>query len=221
MTEPALRRAVVAGASGLVGRELSRLLLADRRYSSVVLLLRRPLPELTSPRLQQRLVSFDALPALEPCDDIYVALGTTMAVAGSQAAFRRVDHDYVIAVARAARAADASRLGLVSALGADTASRIFYNRVKGEAERDVCALGFTRVVIARPSLLLGERASLGQPHRAGETWSKRLLAPLSGVIPVAYRPVRASDVARCLINAVLADTSGVTTIESRDLHARR
>jgi len=101
-------------------------------------------------------------------DDVFIALGTTIKVAGSREAFRAVDFDAVVAVARAARAAGATRLGVVSAMGADSRSPVFYNRVKGEMEDAVQGLGFETVVIARPSLLAGDRTALKQAPRPGE-----------------------------------------------------
>jgi uncharacterized protein YbjT (DUF2867 family) len=152
--------------------------------------------------------------------DVLIALGTTIAVAGSEAAFRRVDHDYVVAVARAGRAAGATRLGLVSALGADEHSRVFYNRVKGEAERDVAALGYETVAIVQPSLLLGDREARGQPARRGEALARRLLGPLAGVLPKSFRPVAARDVAVSLLEAVTSSGPGVRRLKSRELSAR-
>ena len=205
----------------MVGRELVRLLGADQRYGVVHVLLRRPAPELEQDaKLRTVRVDFAALPALPRVDDVYVALGTTIKAAGSPEAFRRVDHDHVLAVARAARAAGATRLGVVSAHGADAASRVFYSRVKGEVERAVSVLGYERVVLARPSLLLGDRAALGQATRRGEAWAQKLLSPVLGLVPLQVRPVESSDVARSLIDAVLQQTSGVTVIASRDMHRR-
>jgi uncharacterized protein YbjT (DUF2867 family) len=219
-TDPLLpRKALLAGASGLVGRELLGLLSESARYQQVHGLVRRPT---TAPhrKLTEHVVDFEALPALPAVDDVLIALGTTISAAGSEAAFRRVDHDYVVAVARAGRAAGATRLGLVSAMGADPSSRIFYNRVKGEAERDVAALGFGSVAIVQPSLLLGDRESLGQPPRLGEVWARRLLGPISGILPASFRPVRASDVAAALLAAVEAGEPGVRRLPSRELSAR-
>jgi uncharacterized protein YbjT (DUF2867 family) len=216
------RSALLAGATGLVGRELARQIAATERYGALRLLLRRSAPELESlPGASALLVDFDALPAELPrADDVYVALGTTIKVAGSEQAFRQVDYDYVLAVARAARSAGAERLGIISALGADPTSRVFYNRVKGEMERDVLSLGYASVVIAQPSLLLGDRESLGQAARGGEAWAKRLLGPVSKLIPAQVRPVEAADVARSLIQGVLEGAAGVTRIASRDMHRR-
>lgn len=213
------RVAVVAGASGLVGGQLLQRLLASSDYATVHSLVRR-VPARATPhsKLREHVVSFEALPELPLCDDVYVALGTTLKLAGSQAAFRRVDYDCVVAVARAGFAAGAQRLALVSALGADAQSRVFYNRVKGEAENALAALGYARVVIARPSLLIGDRLALGQPARPGEVWATRLLGPLQHLVPATLRPVHARDVAASLVRAVLADGSGAIVVHSRDMH---
>ncbi len=144
-------------------------------------------------------MDFGALPPLPPVDEVYLALGTTIKVAGSQAAFRLVDFDANLAVARAALAAGARRCGLVSAMDANATSSVFYNRVKGELEDALALLPFEGLVIARPSLLIGDRAALGQPgrplERVGETVSK-ILGPL---IPANYRPITAAKVARVLL----------------------
>lgn len=204
----------VAGGSGLVGRELLRQ--ASAAGEPVLALLRRPLPAAqTVPGVAQAVVDLRALPAGLPAPRrLYIALGTTLAQAGSREAFRAVDLDTVVAVARAARAAGATRCALVSALGADAGSRVFYNRVKGEAEQALMALGFERLVIARPSLLDGHREALGQPSRPGEAWGLRLARPLAGVIPAAWRPIRADRVARALRLALSQDGPAVQVLES-------
>jgi uncharacterized protein YbjT (DUF2867 family) len=160
----AARTVLVAGASGLVGREILAAVSAADPDAAVHALVRRPL-DIRLPGLSVHVVDFAALPPLPRTDDVFVALGTTIKVAGSQAAFRAVDLDAVVAVARAARSSGATRIGVVSALGADPASAVFYNRVKGEMERAVATLGFDTVVFARPSLLLGDRDRLDQPVR--------------------------------------------------------
>lgn len=198
---PAARTALVAGATGLVGRELLQGLLADDTVAAVHALVRRPLA-LRHPRLTTHLVDFAALPALPAVDEAYLALGTTIKVAGSQPAFRAVDLDANLAVARAARAAGAVRLGVVSAMGASARSRIFYNRVKGELEEAVAGLGFTGIVIARPSFLLGDRKALGQPERGGEKIAERVGRWFDPVLPANLRPIRAADVARALLRSV-------------------
>jgi uncharacterized protein YbjT (DUF2867 family) len=212
------RRALLAGATGLVGRALLALLLDSPRYRRVQVLLRREAPELAAHRkLTVAVVDFAALPSVPPADDVFIALGTTIKAAGSQQAFRRVDFDAVVGTARAGRAAGAKRLLVVSALGADAASSVFYNRVKGEMEQAVAALGYDSVVIARPSLLLGDRAALGQPKRAGEEWAQRLLRPVLGWVPTRVRPIRAQDVASSMLRAALETRPGLRILVSSQM----
>lgn len=213
------RSALLVGSTGLVGRELALAIAKSDAYGQLHLLVRRPDAALASqPKVTLHVVDFDALPALPRVDDVYIALGTTIKQAGSQEAFRRVDHDYVMNAASAALAAGAQRLGIVSAVGADAGSRVFYNRVKGEMERAVRELGYASVVIARPSLLLGDRRALGQPARKGEVWAERLLEPISPLIPASYRPVRARDVAAALLRALLSAAPGVRLLAASELH---
>jgi uncharacterized protein YbjT (DUF2867 family) len=149
-------------------------------------------------------VDFAALQPLPPLDEVYLALGTTIKAAGSQAAFRAVDFDANLTVARAALAAGAKRAGLVSAMGADAKSRIFYNRVKGELEEALARLSFEGLVIARPSLLTGDREALGQPKRRAEKVATSVSKLLGKLIPANYRPIAAADVARALLTHVPA-----------------
>jgi len=198
----------LAGATGLIGRALIPLL------PDAVALVRRPVGGLGIATVQvdfTRPASFAALPAAGP---VYIALGTTMAQAGSKEAFRAADFDAVLAVARAARAAGASHCAVVSALGADARSTVFYNRVKGEAEDALIALGFERLVIARPSLLDGERAGLQQPRRGGEVWMLRLTRPIAGLIPKPWRPIQPERVARAMRLALDQAGPAVQVLES-------
>jgi len=197
------RTALLAGATGLVGRAILQGLLSDDSVAAVHVLARRPL-ELRSPKLSVHVVDFTALPALAPVDEAYLALGTTIKAAGSQPAFRAVDFDANLAVAKAARAAGARRLGLVSAMGADGRSSIFYSRVKGELEQALDDLGYEGIVVARPSMLAGDREALGQPVRGGELLALRLSRWLRPLIPRNYRSIQAADVARALLREVPA-----------------
>lgn len=208
--------ALVAGATGLVGQEILAALLADKRYLAVHCVGRRP-PAQQHPKLQFHRVDFAFpadLAALPKVDECYIALGTTIKAAGSQEAFRAVDLQAVEALALAARRAGASRLGVVSAMGADTQSRVFYNRVKGEMEVSVARMGYPSLVIARPSLIDGDRAALDQPGRAGEGIGLRLARLLRPVIPSDYRAIKARDIAHALIQAVQSSTPGVVTLMS-------
>ena len=197
----AARTALVAGATGLVGREILAMLVADDAVAAVPALVRRPL-EFRHAKLAAHVVDFASSFAAPPCDEVYLALGTTIKVAGSQEAFRAVDFDANLAVARAARAAGAKRLGLVSAMGADARSTIFYSRVKGELEEALAGLGYDAVVVARPSMLAGDRESLGQPVRGGELLALKVTRALRPLIPRNYRSIQAEDVARALVTNV-------------------
>lgn len=197
------RTVILAGATGLVGQALLEGLLADPSVSAVHSLGRRQ-PAAEHPKLTSHVVDFAALPALPPSDEVYLALGTTIKVAGSQAAFRAVDHDANLAVAKAALAAGAQRVGLVSAMGADAHSRVFYSRVKGELEDALSQLPFEGTVMARPSMLVGNRAALGQPTRPGELLAAALGQAVGFLMPANYRPIDASVVAAALLAAVPA-----------------
>jgi len=202
-----------------VGQAILEGLLSDRDVVEVHALARRPL-KARHPKLTTHVVDFAALPPLPALDEVYLALGTTIKVAGSQAAFRAVDFDANLAVARAALAAGARRCGLVSAIGAGPASRVFFSRVKGELEEALSGMSFEGLVIARPSLLVGERGGLGQPDRPGEKLGQligRLLGPL---VPANYRPVAAGVVARALLARVPA-AGGRVVVLSGEMQAER
>jgi uncharacterized protein YbjT (DUF2867 family) len=205
--------AIVAGGTGLVGSALLQLLSGDSRYDSVTALVRRDVP--LPPGITARQADFERLDhlAIQDVDVAFCCLGTTRKDAGSAAAFRRVDFDYVVSFARLAKRAGAARFLLVSSVGASARSRLLYPRTKGESEAAVAALGFPSVVILRPSFLMGARAR----PRGGEavalrvgTWIRPLLAgPLS-----KYAPVEATAVARMLADAAIDAPGGVTIIES-------
>lgn len=209
------RKAVVAGGTGLVGIELVKLLLDDPRYARVVALTRRPGAIPPHPKLEERVVAYDRLEealagaagdALRDAD-VFCALGTTIRQAGSQEAFRQVDYAYPLALGRLAKASGAAQLLIVTAMGADPRSRIFYSRVKGDAEQALCGLGLPRLHIFRPSLLLGER----QEVRAGERlaaalaplWSAALRGPLR-----KYKPIAGRAVAMAMVHAAVSEEAG-------------
>ncbi len=207
---------LLAGATGLVGGEILRLLSRDDRISEVRALVRRPLPvHQKGPRIRELRVDFDHLqdhPDWFKVDLVFSALGTTIAKAGSQAAFRRVDFEYPLAIAKAARTQGARHFLFVSALGANARSFFFYNRVKGELERAILALGYPSVTIARPSLLLGER----HERRFGEELAKRF----AWLLPSPWAGVDASQVAAALVRAAYEDRPGVQILDNKRLHMR-
>lgn len=209
------KRAVVVGATGLVGAELLRRLLADERFFSVVVLGRRP-TGVSHPKLSEHLVDFAAPGSwahLVTGDVLFSALGTTRRAAGSRRAQREVDHGHQHRVAAAARRHGVDTCVLVSSAGASPRSRLFYSRMKGELERDVEALGFSRTCFLRPGLLDGER----RERRPGERFLLRVLRPLSPVLPPSARPIHVSVVARAALRAALEPVPGVVRYEPRAL----
>ena len=210
----AKRIALVAGATGLVGKECLRLLAADAGVEEVRALVRQPLSAEIQAlgNIRECRVDFDRLEGHADgfaVDWVFCALGTTIRQAGSKDAFRRVDVDYPLSVARTARAAGARHFLLVSAAGADIRSSMFYNRVKGELEEAVRQLGYPSLTIARPSLLLGERS----PPRRGEEIGKRL----AWLFPSKWKPVQASQVALALLRSAQADAPGVHILDNAAL----
>lgn len=203
-------RVLVAGATGLVGGACVRQLLARGEVDEVVAVVRRPWAAAPShPRLRVAVHDFAALAtatrALAP-EAIICALGTTMRQAGSPAAFRVVDHEYPVALARGGREGGAKHFLLVSALGATPESRVFYNRVKGETERDIGALGYPSFTIARPSLLLGPREEFRPLEFA--------MGLVGWAMPGRWRPVHVEQVAAALVQALRAPSPGTTILEN-------
>lgn len=212
--------ALIAGASGLVGGSLVGRLRDSGDYSRIHLLVRRPLG-VQSDLIREHLVDFERLQ--EACgsigrvDHAFCCLGTTIRKAGSQAAFRRVDHDYVLAFGRLAASLGARGLVVVSALGADAGSGNFYLRVKGETERDLRRLDLTALVIVRPSLLRGDRSEFRLAERLGGVLlgavSPLMVGPMKRV-----RPVSALRVAETMQRAAGEERAGVRIIESEQIH---
>ena len=214
--QPVKRTVALAGATGLIGRSILEGLLADPSVQAVHVLGRRK-PRVAHARITGHIVDFAALPPLPPVDEVYLALGTTIKVAGSQTAFRAIDFDANLAVARATLEAGARRCGLVSAMGANAKSSVFYNRVKGELEEALAQLPFEGLIIARPSLLVGNRASLGQPERPLEKVSTVFMKIFGLLIPANYRAIDAAKVARTLLARTPA-AEGRVVVLSGDMH---
>lgn len=176
-------KSIVAGASGLIGSELIKLLGED-----VVTIGRAPSSSLR--------VDFENLPELPRCDVAFCCLGSTIKKAGSQEAFFRIDHDYILSFAKACKA---DSFLLVSALGADPNSKIFYNQVKGKTEEDLKKIGFKNLIIFRPSLLIGER----QESRPGESVAQFFSPFLSFILPKTVRPITGKKVAKSMMDWAL------------------
>lgn len=202
---------MIAGSTGLVGRHALQLALAHPGIAQIVAPVRRPAEP--HPKLLAPVVDFDALPPDAPwwnVDAVVCALGTTIKVAGSQDAFRRVDHDYPLAVARLTHAHGASTFVLNSAMGADAGSSIFYSRVKGEVERDLAALGFASLTFVRPGLIGGER----DEFRAGERVATVVLRALHPLLPRRWRINPAERIAQVMIDAAVRAAPGRHVIAS-------
>ena len=203
------QRILLAGATGLTGEHLLDRLLNEPTVARVLAPSRRPLA--AHPHLENPVGELAALlPHLSGNVDIaFCCLGTTIKQAGSEAAFRAVDHDLVLAFAERARALGARHLLVISALGADAQSAVFYNRVKGELEAALQAQDWPQLTIVRPSLLLGAR----REFRLGE----RLLAPLARWIPGKYRGIKACTLSHALWRLALEEQDGTRIIESDQL----
>lgn len=193
-------RALLLGATGLVGGQVLKRLLAEPAYTEVrVLLRKKPADFPASPKLDVRTVDFGQLEASHfDADHIYCCLGTTIRQAGSQEAFRRVDYEYAVNAAKLGARAGARKYLLISAVGANARSRAFYMRVKGETETAVGASGIPEIHVFRPSLLLGHRAG----SRPLEQLSIALIKPLAPLLagPLArYRPIEAATLAQDMV----------------------
>ncbi|MCU1737035.1 MULTISPECIES: NAD(P)H-binding protein [Pseudomonas] len=200
---------LLAGATGLTGEHLLDRLLNEPTVTRVLAPSRRPLAE--HPHLENP-VGDPAifLPQLSGRVDLAICcLGTTIKLAGSEEAFRAVDHDMVVAFGKRAREMGARHLIVVSAIDADPKSKVFYSRVKGEMEQSLRAQNWPQLTIARPSLLLGERI---EPRLA-----EQLAAPLSKLIPGKYRGIEACQLARALWRLALEEQDGVRVVESDEL----
>ncbi len=212
--EARLMRVLLAGATGLAGRALLGRLLGCARCEQVVAVGRQG-PSTAHPKLQALCVDFDRLDALSlpTADRAFIALGTTLRRAGSRAAFRRVDHDAVLAFARAARASGVRRLAVVSALGADPRSAFFYSRIKGETEQSLATLGFESLLIARPALLGGARDEL----RVFERVAIGIAGVLQPLLPANWRVIDPAVLARGMLRALDRAAPGVTIVASAEL----
>lgn len=206
-------RALLVGATGLVGGHCLGELLYDNAFSAVTVLARRSQEEAAEafPKLRTQVVDFDHLSDHADAFDVDVVLcclGTTHRAAGTPEAFARVDHIYVAEVARLAAARRVPRFVLVSAVGADSGSPVFYNRIKGRAEAAISELPFRAIHILRPSLLLGQR---WEP-RPLERWSKLFVPLWSWLLwgPFSrYRPVLAETVAARMVQLAKSDQEGL------------
>jgi uncharacterized protein YbjT (DUF2867 family) len=211
-----MRTALIAGATGLIGSQLLNLLLAGNHYSKVIAISRYPLA--SDPKLVNIVADFPGVEQFSEklvADDIFCCLGTTMKKAKSKDAFRKIDFDYPVALARIALQNGAKQFLLVSALGADPDSAIFYNKIKGETEKEILKTGFESVHIVRPSLLLGSRTE----HRATEQAAIRVYKILNFIIPRKFKAIDSARVARALQSFAVENKKGEFIYESASLQS--
>jgi uncharacterized protein YbjT (DUF2867 family) len=207
-------RILLVGATGLVGSHVLARLLADDRIEAVIAPTRHPLA--SHAKLQNPIIDFAQLPveaAWWAVDGAICTLGTTRAKAGSDASFRRVDHDFPLAVARLVREHGARRFALNSSMGADASSRLLYPRTKGEVEQAIRELAFPSLTIVRPGLIGGER----DEFRMGERTASAILAALAPLLPRRYRISPATAIADALIEAAINGAPGLQIIEAERL----
>lgn len=207
---------LLVGATGLVGREVLRLALADPRVKHLTAPTRRPLAghsHLSNPQSD-----FAALPPDNPwwkADAVICTLGTTLRKAGSKEEFRRIDHDLPLQIATLARDHGTRTFALTSSTGADPRAESFYLRTKGELERDLDSCGFPSLTLVRPSLIGGKR----DESRPAERLAMLFMATFRPFIPRRFRMVPAESIAHALLEAALAAIPGRHVIESEDIWA--
>ncbi|OFW79271.1 MAG: hypothetical protein A2201_07290 [Alicyclobacillus sp. RIFOXYA1_FULL_53_8] len=221
MAQESGRTALVAGATGLVGQALLQILLTSPEYSQVKALVRRPL-QTENPKLSVIVTDFADLESLRAelaVDDVFVCLGTTIKTAKTQEAFRRVDFELPRNLAKLAKEQGVEKYLLVSAMGANAKSKIFYSRVKGELEAELTRIKLKHLLIFRPSLLLGERTE----HRSGEKLAAYLMRGLSFALIGGlrkYRGIEATQVAYAMYRKAIAETDEPVAIYDSDDMAR-
>jgi len=215
------RSALIVGASGLVGGHLLQLLLVDGTYSRVTVVTRKPLG-FDHPKLLECVVNFDQLDRHQNVmngKDVFCCLGSTIKKAGSQEAFRKVDFTYVIQMASISQKNGARQFLVISSLGADIHSRIFYNRVKGEMEDAVAKIPFEAVRIFRPSLLLGDRRESRPVEALGIFFVKALSVLLFIGSMRRYRPIHAHIVANAMLRVAKQQVEGIAVLESEEIQS--
>ncbi len=210
-----MKIALLAGGTGLIGSQLLRYLVDDPRYSSVKCLVRSEL-RLSHPKIEIIQTDGGNLDEMAPAlkaDDVFCCLGTTMRKAKTKDAFRRVDFDYPLHLAKLTKAMGASQFLLVSSLGANASSSVFYNKIKGEVEDAIAAVGFDTFHIFRPSLLLGPR----KEERAGEDGAKLFFKLFGFLVPKKYKAIDSGKVAKAMLALAGKETKGRFIHESLSL----
>jgi len=209
------RRALVFGATGLVGKLLTDQLIQSDDYTAIRIFTRKPSAMGGMKKIEEIIVDFDRLEEISEKivgDDLFICLGTTIRKAGSVKKMEEIDRDLPVRIASVAHGNGVKRAAIVSSLGASCKSSNYYLRIKGEMEESIRKIGFRTIIIARPSLLLGER----NEKRAGESVSKiamKLIGKLLTGKLSKYRAIEGGDVAKAMIKAIVVQ-EGINVLES-------
>jgi uncharacterized protein YbjT (DUF2867 family) len=206
------KTALVLGASGLTGQHLLELLLNDPLYNQITIYVRRPVP-ISHPKLIQQIVDYDQLNTTVDATDVFCCLGTTIKKAGSQDAFKQVDLVYPQKIAALQLAAGSQKFLVISAVGADETSSIFYSRTKGQLEKALIGLGYPCLCIFRPSFIMGDRSERRIGEKIGIMIAKWISPLLLGPLK-KYKPVSALALAKSMQDAAHQHTQGVHLISS-------
>src|SRR5574339_776498 len=209
--------ATLVGATGLIGSYLLKELLNDPYFDTVRILIRRPV-DITNAKLEKKIVDFNdsdsLLVALSNSDVVFCSIGTTQKkVKGDKEAYRKIDFDIPVKLARLCKMTGCEKFVLVSAAGANAKSSNFYQRLKGETDLAVKEIGLKSVHIMRPSLLLGDR----KEFRLGENIGKALMTGLSFFIPAKYKAIKAKDVASVMVSLAKKNEEGIFIHENVDI----
>jgi uncharacterized protein YbjT (DUF2867 family) len=209
------RTALLAGATGLAGSYVLNLLLNDPSYSKVIVPVRQP-TGIKNAKLEEHIVNFDNIEAYKDliiADEVFCCLGTTIKKAGSQEAFKKVDYKYPLDLAKIALTNGASRFLIISSIGADTNSRAFYLRVKGEMENEISKLNYKSISIFRPSLIIGDRKEKRPGENIWKIFMKGLSPLLMGNLK-KYRAIEASAIAKAMVITAKEFHQGISIYES-------
>lgn len=212
------KTALIAGATGLVGSELLRILLDSSEYSRVIAVVRSPL-HVTHANLEEHIIDFEELADLSGLplvDDVFCCLGTTIKKAKTQEAMTRIDVDYPIALANLGKTLGAKQYFVISSMGADAKSGIFYSRIKGLMEITLKGIGFQVLGIFRPSLLLGKRNEFRLGEAAAAVFMP-ILSPLMIGHFQKYRGIQAREVAMAMYNVAQLGRNGVSIYLSDEI----
>lgn len=212
-----MKTAIIAGASGLVGKQLLYQLIESNQYHQIIVLVRKPIA-ISAINIKQLIVNFDELQNWSTelvGTDVFCCLGTTIKKAGNQENFKKIDYEYCLNLANITIKNGSKNFFLISALGANAKSKVFYNRVKGELENAISKLGFQSVYYFQPSLLLGNRAEF----RFGEKLAQIIFKPVSKIMVLfgakKYAAITDIQVAKAMIHYAQNPTKGIYTISNQ------